>query len=80
MGKITLGDPTAGFIRVTQFGPPIQSPPGEAVELPEGLATDHVAVIGRPPSKNRVERVDELSWSGAFGSFAEGSDLNLNSV
>jgi len=50
MGKVASGDPASGFVRVAQFGPSEQPPPNEAIDLGEGGATDHVAVIVRPAS------------------------------
>ena len=48
MGKVASGDPASGLVRVAPFGPAEQPPPYEAIELGEGGATDHVAVIVRP--------------------------------
>ena len=50
MRKVASGDPASGFVRVAQFGPTAQPPPYEALELGEGGATDHVAVVVRPTS------------------------------
>lgn len=48
MGKVALGDPTAGFVRVTGFGPAIHPAPDVIVELVERLAADDMAVVVRP--------------------------------
>ena len=39
MGKITVGDPTAGFIRVPQLGPSIESSPDKTVECAQRSRT-----------------------------------------
>ena len=48
MGQVAGGDPGSGCVRVAPLGPAEQPPPSDAIELGDGGATDHVAVIVRP--------------------------------
>jgi hypothetical protein len=47
--KVAVGNPAAGLVQVVALGPPIHSLLDKGVELGEGLTTDTIAMIVRPP-------------------------------
>jgi len=75
MGKVTLGDPVSGLVRVAQFGPPETSSPDQAIELGEGFATDDVAMIIRLAAQDGVKPVEEPCRGGARSLLTEGFHL-----
>ena len=80
MGKVALGDPAPGFVRVAELGPAIEPSPDEAVELRTRFATDDVAVVVRPAPEDGVESSDELGRCGTGGLVTEGFDLRCDGV
>ena len=60
MGKVAVGDPAPGLVRMAALSPAIQAPPHEAVQLGEALATEDIAMIVRPATEEGVEGIDEL--------------------
>jgi hypothetical protein len=74
VGKVALGDPVPGFVRVALLGPPIEPSPHEVVEGSECLTTDDMAVLVRPPSQYGVQGIDELGWGVSRGLLAESFD------
>jgi hypothetical protein len=60
LGKVALGYPVPGLVRVAQLRPPIEPAPDEVVESGAGLAADDVAAIVRPPPQHGVQGRDAL--------------------
>src|SRR5712692_4577669 len=80
VGKVAVGNPAPGFVRVTALGPAIHPLPDKGVQLGEGLATDHIAMIVRPAPEHGVEGIDERLWRGAPGLLTKGPDLVLEGL
>lgn len=51
VGKVALGVPASGLVRMAALGPAIQPSPDKAVEPGEGLTTDHMAMIICPAAR-----------------------------
>jgi len=71
-GQVAGGAPASGVVRVAPCGPAASPPPSDALELGDGGATEHVAVIVRPASSDRGEGADERRWRAARAVRAEG--------
>jgi hypothetical protein len=62
MGKVAVGAPAPGLVRVPALGPAIHPPPNKVVELGEGLTTEHMTVYFAQPRRMGL-RVS-MSFSG----------------
>jgi len=80
MGKVAVGDPAPGLVRVPALGPALHSLPDKGVELGEGLATDTMAMIVRPAPQDGGEGLDEPCWRGAPDLLTEGPNLVLEGL
>jgi hypothetical protein len=80
MGKVAVGDPAPGLVRVPALGPAIYPLPDKGVQLGEGLTTDTRAMIVRPAPKHGVEGLDEPCGRGAPDLLTKGPDLVLEGL
>jgi hypothetical protein len=80
MGERTVGDPTAGFIRVPLLGPSIQPPPDKTVSFGEGFGTQNVSMVICPPPQHGVETLDEPGRGGTDSLLTQGLHLRFDAL
>jgi hypothetical protein len=80
VGKVALGVPASGLVRVGALGPALQPSPDKAVEPSKALTPDPMAMVIGPAAQDRVEGSDERFRGGTPGLLTKGPNLVLESL